>query len=83
MIVRSQDKKMLVNLSLVTDIIIKKIAGMYGITVCYPYAIGGDCANVTIAKYSTEEKAIKALDKIYNHIESEWITFEMPQDKEV
>lgn len=83
MIIRSQDKKMMVNLSQVTDIFIKKVAGMFAITACFPYALDNDCANVTIAKYSTEEKAIAVLDGICKHIRSGWETCEMPQDSEV
>lgn len=92
MIIRSQDKKQIVNfdvchLSITTDHCIVATNGV----VSYPSEI----LSGVISKYSTEEKAIKVLDMIqsaYNAIETMKIDkgawrdnhyFEMPQDSEV
>lgn len=97
MIIRSQDKTMIVNLKNIANI---HIAGKR-IKVVY---FQGDCAD-DIAEYSTEEKAIKVLDMIQEKYLSRmeldggydmvsgcyvqpnyWVlpkVFQMPQDSEV
>lgn len=97
MIIRSQDKTMIVNLKNIANI---HIAGKR-IKVVY---FQGDCAD-DIAEYSTEEKAIKVLDMIQDKYLSRmeldggydwangcyiqpnfWVlpkVFQMPQDSEV
>lgn len=88
MLIRSQDKTMLINLENIVNI---NIAGER-IGVVY---FQGECAD-TIAEYSTKEKAIKVLDMIeseylkankgtavghYGFVENR--VFKMPQDDEV
>ena len=91
MIIRSQDKKQIVNfdvchLSITTDHCIVATNGV----VSYPSEI----LSGVIGKYSTEEKAIKVLDIICNtYVETVWtdsqmiianrVCFEMPSDEEV
>ena len=97
MIIRSQDKTMIVNLKNIANL---HIAGKR-IKVVY---FQGDCAD-DIAEYSTEEKAIKVLDMIQDKYLSRmeldggydrvngcyiqpnfWVlpkVFQMPQDSEV
>lgn len=93
MIIRSQDKKSITNFSQLTDISIHPIGTnnkYYSVVACYPFAIGDDYSNMSIGKYSTEEKAIKVLDMIcraYEHFRGgnvyEHSIFQMPQDSEV
>lgn len=89
MIIRSQDKTMIVNLKNIANLHIsgKRIKVVY---------FQGDCAD-DIAEYSTEEKAIKVLDMICNFANEKHyekvvteqcgciggVVFEMPQDSEV
>lgn len=92
MIIRSQDKKLLVNF--------KNVASLYAnsknkIVVMYP-AVSEDSLWDELGQYSTEEKAIKVLDMIQNKYENvtyennhgdqncgEYASFQMPQDNEV
>lgn len=95
MIIRSQDKKSITNFSQLTDISIHPIGTndkYYSVVACYPFAIGDDYSNMSIGKYSTEEKAIKVLDMIQSaYVElnlnyPQYVAngyFEMPQDSEV
>ena len=102
MIIRSQDKKSITNFEQLTDISIHPIGTndkYYSVVACYPFAIGDDYSNMSIGKYSTEEKAIKVLDMIQNAY-TQYATikdglgtvygafnipkcFQMPQDSEV
>lgn len=93
MIIRSQDKKSITNFSQLTDISIHPIGTnnkYYSVVACYPFAIGDDYSNMSIGKYSTEEKAIKVLDMIEKqyldyccNYHSKSGIFQMPQDSEV
>lgn len=74
MLIRSQDKRTLVNLDNVARITIEQISNSdYRIGAGYNY----------IGTYSTEEKAIKVLDMIQQNYERRWEVFQMPQDSEV
>lgn len=67
MIIRSQDKRSITNFSQLTDISIHPIGTnncYYSVVACYPFAIENDYSNMSLGKYSTEEKAIKVLDMI-------------------
>lgn len=72
--IRSQDKERLVNCNsfVVTD----NSRFEY---ILEGYEINGDCT--ILGKYSTKQKAIKALDMIQEHIAKH--IFQMPQDAEV
>ena len=66
MIIRSQDKRRIINFNQVLDLVISKNrVDEYEILVCYPYFAESDCGYSAIATYSTEEKAIKVLDMIW------------------
>lgn len=90
MIIRTQNKKSIVNLDRVHTICTRvdkrggKIKEQYETEIVY--FIGGYETIGVIGKYSSEEKAIKVLDMI----QEEYVTqlaknkqFEMPQDSEV
>lgn len=65
MIIRSQNKKTIRNFNLISDLFISKDEkGGWEIIACYPYYAQSDCGFAVIGTYSTEEKAIKALDMI-------------------
>ena len=98
MIIRSQDKKRIINFNQVSDLVISKNrVDEYEILVCYPYFAESDCGYSAIATYSTEEKAIKVLDMIqeaYSRMEDikcgvvqaqrhDSFCFDMPSDEEV
>lgn len=81
MLIRSQDKKVLVNLDNATSLYIsnKRVHAYYNDPENYD----------VVGEYSTEEKAIKALDMIqgtyskYNAGHLNAAVFQMPQDSEV
>ena len=64
MLIRSQDKKSIRNLNIITDIVLSKNNNHWDIVACYPYLSYNGCAFSSIGIYSTEEKAIKVLDNI-------------------
>lgn len=88
MLIRSQDKAAIVNVSNVFDIGVRDINK--GVAICI-----GNLSYRNIAEYSTKEKALKALDmiqKAYERYEYEkafktgltlFETFQMPEDSEV
>jgi len=82
MLIRSQDKKNLINMDNVTDL---SVVSGSEIMACYTT----DQGYQRIGKYSDEAKAIKALDMIqefYNRYKYDVEmsdTFQMPQDEEV
>ena len=85
MIIRSQDKKQITNFKQITDISIIANNGKFDIQIFYPFSVDDGYAQMRLATYSTEEKAIKVLDMIQaaylrcNHDKG----FEMPQNSEV
>lgn len=101
MIIRSQDKKSITNFAQLTDISIHPIntnnSCYYSVVACYPFAIENDYSNMSLGRYSTEEKAIRVLDIIaeeYVYCERcrargeeagniPSYVFRMPQDSEV
>lgn len=82
MLIRSQDKKSLINMDNVTDL---SVVGGSEIMACYTT----DQEYQRIGKYNDEAKAIKVLDMIqefYNRYKYDVEmsdTFQMPQDEEV
>ena len=89
MLIRSQDKKMLMPIMPlgITSILrctIREIDKVEGYVI---YAMNN--ANTTLGTYSTEEKAIKVLDMICDtcrniaFIDEKAVVFQMPQDSEV
>ena len=95
MIIRSQDKKNILNIANVTGISILKTRNEdFKIIACFPYSLMDDRGYSRIGTYSTEEKAIKVLDMIIEHYDKVmdaryWNDtyqdnyFQMPQDSEV
>lgn len=99
MLIRSQNKKKITNLSQVTSLVVShdKRIEKWEIIACYPYFADNDCGFGTLATYFTEEKAIKVLDMIesayYNLEYSKFLgcendtfagcVFQMPQDEEI
>ena len=99
MLIRSQDKRKLSNLNLVSDIVVSKTkSGNAEVLACYPYFATSDCGFATLGTYSTEEKAINVLGMIQNKyfehmtVESNGAVvqilerpkvFQMPSDEEV
>ena len=88
MLIRSQNKKNLTNLSQVTNIAIITRDSRFKIVVYYPIEDGYDY----IGEYSTEAKAIKVLDIIQSLYDDKdrdpmWYgssrVFQMPSDEEV
>lgn len=79
MIIRSQDKRSIVNLNCIDTIGIEQNTCECDI-VCFN---GGQESKVKIGEYTTEEKAIKVLDMIQSDYEIRWEVFQMPQDSEV
>ena len=81
MIIRSQDKKVIMNFNNIDTIDVRDKQVRY-------FANGGVETMGLLGTYSTEEKSIKVLDMIaQNYVESEKHiirrVFEMPQDDEV
>ena len=82
MLIRSQDKKSIMNLDNIMRISV--IVPPMGITERMIMANGAE-----LGTYSTEEKAIKVLDMICNactniaFIDEKAVVFQMPQDSEV
>ena len=81
MIIRSQDKKSIVNMDNIDTIDIREnLIRAFN---------GGNDMGINIGKYSTEEKAIKVLDMICDacrntaFIAEQAVVFYMPQDSEV
>ena len=99
MLIRSQDKKTIVNMNNIDTICAKRDEQAdKGIKEHYQTSIeyfnGGEETMGTLAEYSTEEKAIKVLDMIAEHYdkvidarywnnEYQENVFQMPQDSEV
>ncbi len=97
MLIRSQNKKNLINLAQATNIAIISREGRFKIMAYYQVEDGYDC----MGEYSTEAKAIKVLDAIenaYRNVESNYkvaddtywqsirdtcLVFQLPQDGEV
>lgn len=70
MIIRSQDKKRVLNFVNITDLIINTTKKDESeIIACFPYSIIDDCGYNKIGTYSTEEEAIKK--------ELEWLQSEV------
>lgn len=90
MIIRSQDRKKIINFNQITNIatMFNSRLEEWEVYVCYPYCSDAECGYSIIAYYPTEEKAIKVLDMIQKRY-SEFCcnkfcsVFEMPQDSEV
>lgn len=82
MIIRSQNKKAIVNLNMIDTIEERDNQIRY-------FSGGGMETVGLLGQYSTEEKAIKVLDMICNacrniaFIDEQAVVFEMPQDSEV
>lgn len=89
MIIRSQDKKRIINFNQITHMatMFNSRLGQWEIYACYPYCNDAECGYSTIAYYFTEEKALKVLDDIFcafrNMAYVDVTTFQMPQDSEV
>lgn len=77
MLIRSQDKTILVNVDNAFNIAIRDINGATGI---YTGSSNGCCI---IAEYSTKAKAIKVLDMIQEAYANGHIDYQMPDDSEV
>lgn len=95
MLIRSQDKNILVNFNTAVRIYANG-ADKKVIEVTYATTDGRFCLYDKLGKYSTEEKAIKVLDMIQDKYENvkyenahgdsdcgEYASFQMPQDEEV
>ena len=81
MLIRSQDKKSLINMDNVTDL---SVVSGSEIMACYTT----DQGYQSIGKYSDEAKAIKVLDMIQdayksNSIDGDFPVFQMPSDEEL
>lgn len=75
MLIRSQDKKTIVNMNNIDTICTMENQ--------LQYFNGGDSSMGVLGEYSTEEKAIKVLDMMcYNNFWCQDV-FQMPQDDEV
>lgn len=86
MIIRSQDKKSILNFFNITDLSVNNTKeSKYEIIACFPYSIMDDCGYNKIGTYSTEEKAINVLDMIQQEFcdYGENGAFNMPSDEEV
>lgn len=75
MLIRSQNKKCIINLNNVDTLEYRENKIVY--------YNGGEETKGTLGTYSTEEKAIKVLDMIQKSYERRWEIFEMPRDSEV
>ena len=81
MLIRSQDKKSLINMDNVTDL---SVVGGSEIMACYTT----DQGYQRIGKYSDKSKAIKVLNMIQdayksNSIDGDFPVFQMPSDEEL
>lgn len=89
MIIRSQDKRRIINFNQITNIatMFNSRLEQWEIYVCYAYCNDAECGNSTIAYYSTEEKAVKVLDMIEdacrNVAFTDGVVFRMPEDEDV
>lgn len=77
MLIRSQDKTILVNVDNAFNIVIRDINGAAAI-----YA-GSSSSCCNIAEYSTKAKAMKVLDMIQEAYVNGRIDYQMPADSEV
>lgn len=77
MLIRSQDKTIIVNIDNAFSIAIRDINGAASI---YVGSQGGCCI---IAEYSTKAKAMKVLDMIQEACVNGHIDYQMPADSEV
>lgn len=77
MLIRSQDKTAIVNVSNVFDIGVRDINK--GVAIC----IGSSSSYRNIAEYSTKAKALKVLDMIQEAYVNGHIDYQMPEDSEV
>lgn len=77
MLIKSQDKTILVNVDNVFNISVRDINGT---TVIH---IGSPSSCCIIAEYSTKEKAMKVLDMIQEAYVNGHIDYQMPEDSEV
>ena len=65
MLIRSQDREILTNMDMVTDLIIEERSdNEYKIKAFYPNTDDGQSAYMYLADYTSKEKAIKVLDMI-------------------
>lgn len=85
MLIRSQDKKSLINMDNVTDLSVKTYVGDSEIMACYTT---DQEYYQCIGKYSDKSKAIKVLDMIQdayksNSIDGDFPVFQMPSDEEL
>lgn len=64
LLIRSQDKKKLVNFSQVTDLSVVKLTDGFGVNVYFAFSVNNDYASMCIGEYSTEEIAIGVLNMI-------------------
>lgn len=77
MLIRSHDKKIIVNIDNAFSIAIRDINGAASIHV------GSQGCCCIIAEYSTKAKAMKVLDMIQEACINGHIDFQMPEDSEV
>lgn len=77
MLIRSQDKTIIVNIDNAFSIAIQDINGA---TTIY---VGSQGACCIIAEYSTKAKAMKVLDMIQESYVNGHIDYQMPEDSEV
>ena len=77
MLIRSQDKTIIVNIDNAFNIAIRDINGAASIYV----GSQSSCSN--IAEYSTKAKAMKVLDMIQEAYVNGHIDYQMPEDSEV
>lgn len=64
LLIRSQDKKKLVNFNQVTDLSVVKLPDGFGVNAYFAFSVGDDYASMCIGEYSTEEIAIGVLNMI-------------------
>lgn len=77
MLIRSQDKTIIVNIDNAFNIAIRDINGATAIYI----GTQGSCCNM--AEYSTKAKAMKVLDMIQEAYVNGHINYQMPEDSEV
>lgn len=80
MLIRSQDKKNLINLDNVQSIYVNSSYYTNIPTVMVGFNDSDPDSYLIIGKYSTKEKAIKALDMIQQEYEIGYKVYEMPMD---
>lgn len=78
MLIRTQDKKGLINFNNVTDIFSFKNQKDVEIR---SSVVDGEC--LRLGTYSTEEKALKVLDKIQEYYGRDYPYYVMPQEEEI